>query len=281
MWQRDSVAARKPQGEVHRRPRHRKPIEQTRVVNVFARLFVTRWRYLLHRSLVRCKGEFVARRGVVIKNSLVRVDATSSLELKEGARLEGVTLRVRNGARVVIGEHARVEQGGNPTPPEHLVDSGQLEVGDHSQLRCKRLLVRFGGRVTVGSYTNVNDGSEIRADERVEIGSYCMISYNTRIWDTNTHCLLPPEERRKRTREHFPAFGLETERPKTSPVHVGDGCWLGEGVALLKGTRLGENVTVGFGTLVSNVEIEANRVVYEKRELGVKEVPPPREEGRL
>ncbi len=38
--------------------------------------------------------------------------------------------------------------------------------------------------------------------------------------------------------------------PRDEPVVVGDGCWLGAGVVVLPGARLGRNVAVAAGSVV-------------------------------
>lgn len=175
-----------------------------------------------------------------------------------GGRLDGIELWVTNGSRVEIGAHSFLERCGNAT----------LLVADHAKLACQRLWIRYGGLVEVGQYTNVNAGSEIRSDEKVSIGSYCQLSYNLRIWDTNTHCIYAPEVRRKLTRDKFPQFGYEFKKPKTAPAVIGDGAWIVEKSSLLKGTTLGENVTVGYGTTLIGKHIPAGKTVVQ--ELGLK-----------
>ena len=205
-----------------------------------------RWLYRLQGgSKVRVQGCMEVSSGVVIKNALIFIDRNSKLILHEGVRLEGIGLWVTNGGCVEIGAQSFFERGNNAIRPEYIINSGTLKVADHTKLACQRLWIRYGGSIEVGQYTNVNAGSEIRADESVSIGSYCQLSYNLRIWDTNTHCIYSPEIRRKLTRNHFPSFGYEYERPRTAPVIIGDGVWIGERASIMKGTTLGECVIVG------------------------------------
>lgn len=236
---------------------------------IIAKLRETQWRYKLGgNSTVRVQGEMTAHPSAIIKHSTVYVDKTSKLILHEGVRLEGVGLYITNGSRVEIGAHSFLEGSGNATKPTYIVNNGTLMVADHTKLACQRLWIRYGGIVEVGQYTNVNAGSEIRSDEKVSIGSYCQLSYNLRIWDTNTHCIYAPEVRRKMTRDKFPRFGYEYEKPKTAPVVMGDGAWIGEKSSILKGTTLGENVTVGYGTTLIGKNIPSGKTVVQ--EIGLK-----------
>lgn len=224
----------------------------------------THWKYKCYGSDVRIQGKMLAPSKVIIRNSMVYVDKTSSLVLHEGVRLEGIGLWVTNGGCVEIGSHSFFERGNNAVQTEYIINSGTLKVGDHTKLACQRLWVRYGGCIAIGQYTNINSGSEIRADEKVEIGNYCQLSYNLRIWDTNTHCVYSPEKRRKLARDHFPSFGFEYERPRTAPIIIGDGVWIGERASIMKGTTLGENVIVGYNTTVIEKYIPVGRTVVQE-----------------
>lgn len=237
---------------------------------IIGKLRETHWRYRLQGSVVRVQGEMnVSNDGVVIRNSMIYVDKNSVLILHEGVRIEGIGLWGTNGGRVEIGAHSFLERSSNATKPEYIVNSGVLRVADHTKLAGQRLWIRYGGNIEVGQYTNVNPGSEIRADEKVLIGSYCQLSYNLRIWDTNTHCIYTPEERRWLTRNYFPRFGYEYERPRTAPVVIGDGTWIGERASIMKGTILGENVIIGYNTTVAGKHIPANKTVVQRIELKI------------
>lgn len=227
----------------------------------------THWKYRTSGSNVRIQGTFQTSPSVSIRNSTVYVDDSSTLILHAHVRLEGIGLWVTNGATVEVGEYSFIERGRNAAPPEYIVNSGSLRVADHTKLSCQRLWVRFGGDLTIGQYTNVNAGSEIRCDESVTIGNYCMCSYNLRIGDTNTHNIYPPEHRQQLTRERFPAFGYEYERPKSAPVIIGDGAWIGERASILKGTVLGQNVIVGYATILTGKQIPSGKTVVQKLDI--------------
>ena len=63
-------------------------------------------------------------------------------------------------------------------------------------LLLRRLLVfaREGRHCTVGDFTLLN-GALIMAEERIEIGSYCLISWNVGIADSDFHPLAPAQRR--------------------------------------------------------------------------------------
>ena len=74
------------------------------------------------------------------------------------------------------------------------------------------------------------------------------------------------------TIDSFPSFGKEYEKPITRPVKIGNGCWLGEKVSILKGSELGDDVIVGFNTLISNKHIASKTSVVQHINLLTREL---------
>lgn len=130
------------------------------------------------------------------------------------------------------------------------INSGHLEIQNNSRIRSN-IKIRFGGQIKIGSYTAINEGSELRCDESITIGSYCMISYGCKIYDTNTHCILPYSERRALTMRDFPYIGIEYSRPRTAKVIIGDDVWMGVDSMVLKGVSVGSRCIIGAKALVS------------------------------
>lgn len=243
------------------------------LTKIFYKFIETKWGFRLNKSNVRiCRGG-IAQIGqnVIIKNTVIFVDKSSKLVLKDNVRLDGVKLFLTNGAYVEINEYSFIEINRNPVKPEYIIDNGKLIIADHTKLACARVWIRFGGCCFIGSYSNINNGSEIRSDENVSIGSFCQISYNNRIWDTNTHSIYQPNIRRQMTIDTFPSFGKEHEKPLTKPVYIGNGCWLGERVSILKGCNIGDNVIIGFNTTLSNKTISSNCCVVQNVQLLIKQ----------
>lgn len=221
------------------------------------------WKYFFFHSCVRIsKGAiFEIGKGVKISSSKIFVSSGATLVIKSGVSIKNVNIFVSKG-EVTIGENSTL-LGTDYKNQEIIIDSGILKVENHVKLQAKRIWIRFGGMVTIGNYTNINAESEIRADELVKIGDYNQISYHVNIWDTNTHNIYLPEKRAELTRKYFPYYGYEYEKPKTRPVIIANNCWIGERASLLKGTKIGDNVIVGYNTLLSNITIEDNKKVVQ------------------
>lgn len=222
-----------------------------------------KWKYRLHNNFVRVHGTGNLRVGSAfcLSNSSIFIDNGSTLTVDDDVIIENCQLYI-NG-NVKIGHHTQINNG------QYIIEDGKLSIGHHSKLTARRFWVRFGGEVRVGNYTNINEGSEVRCDESVCIGDYNQISYNVNIWDTNTHNVYPSEKRREIAEKYWPYFGKEIERPKTKPIYIGNDCWIGEKSSILKGTKLSNNVIVGFGTVLTGAKIEEGKTVMNKVELRI------------
>ncbi len=194
------------------------------------------------------------------------VGAQSKVHIGEQCHISDFDLSVTKG-RIQIGDYNILEKGDTLIKPHFEVD-GLLTIGDYNRLRCS-VWLRFGGEVTIGKRNAINEGTEIRSDEYIKIGDYNQISYHCVFWDTNTHNVYKAEERRAITDKQYPAFGLEFEKPKTAPIVIGNDCWVGKGVSVLKGSQVGDKCILGYGTLISNIKIPQNKTVFNESNLKI------------
>ena len=262
------------------------------MIKKFYKLFFEkRYRYLLWGSKVTIeKGAvFTVGKGVSIKNCEIYVKRGDCLTISEGTTLinTSISMIVGEASSFKIGKHCSIadysisltqgqldigdynilEKGNTAVKPSFQVH-GILSIGSYKRLRCS-VWNRFNGQVQIGNRNAINEGTEIRCDEQIRIGDYNQISYDCVFWDTNTHNLYKAEERRAITDTQYPAFGLEFEKPKTAPIVVGNDCWIGKGVAVLKGTTLGDKCIVGYGTLLSNVSVSENKTIFSQPQLKI------------
>lgn len=116
------------------------------------------------------------------------------------------------------------------------------------------------GRCTVGDFTLLN-GALVMAEERIEIGSHCLISWNVGIADSDFHPLAPAQ-RIIDAHALAPFFKDRPPRPeiRTEPVIISDNVWIGMNAVILKGVTIGENSVVAAGAVVTK-SVPANVVV--------------------
>lgn len=224
------------------------------------------WRFCFSCSYIRCLsgGKLNISSSSKISHSTIIVYPEAQLTIDENVEITNTTIIIQKGF-VFIGNNTIIK-GNRGCPVFIQIDFGNLNVAHHCFLGCEKIWVRFNGNLVIGPYTNINKGSELRCDERVEIGSYCQISYNVRIWDTNTHEILPKLKRRERTEKYFPIFGKEINKPVTSPVKIGDDCWIGEYSAILKGSQIGDECILGFRTTLIGEKTPNRRTIINKIE---------------
>ncbi|HET9417784.1 MAG TPA: acyltransferase [Chthoniobacterales bacterium] len=116
------------------------------------------------------------------------------------------------------------------------------------------------GRCTIGDFTLLN-GALIMAEEKIDIGSYCLISWNVGIADSDFHP-LEPAQRLLDAQALAPFYASRPPRPKlgTAPVKICDNVWVGMNAIILKGVTIGENSVVAAGAVVTK-SVAPNTVV--------------------
>jgi acetyltransferase-like isoleucine patch superfamily enzyme len=126
------------------------------------------------------------------------------------------------------------------------------------------------GRCKVGDFTLLN-GALIMADERIEIGAHCLVSWNVGIADSDFHP-LEAAQRRLDSMALAPFYKDRPPRPplRTAPVIIKDNVWIGMNAVVLKGVTIGENSVVAAGAVVSkdvpsNVVVAGNPAIIVKR----------------
>jgi acetyltransferase-like isoleucine patch superfamily enzyme len=134
-------------------------------------------------------------------------------------------------------------------------------IGDHVSCYAGcSFAIGENGRCTVGNFTLLN-GALIMAEENIEIGSHCLVSWNVGIADSDFHP-LEPAQRLVDAKALAPYFKNRPARPKlrTAPVRIGDNVWIGMNAVILKGVTIGENSVVAAGAVVTK-SVEPNTVV--------------------
>lgn len=116
------------------------------------------------------------------------------------------------------------------------------------------------GACTIGDFTLLN-GVFIMAEERIEIGSHCLLAWNVGIADSDFHPIAAAQ-RRLDAEALAPYYRNRPKRPPlhTAPVRIHDNVWIGMNAVVLKGVTIGENAIVAAGSVVSR-DVPADVVV--------------------
>lgn len=151
-------------------------------------------------------------------------------------------------------------------------DPRALVLGDHVSCYsgCSFALGERG-TCSIGDFTLLN-GAIIMAEERIEIGSHCLIAWNVGIADSDFHP-ISPAERRADAEALAPYFKDKPDRPSlvAAPVVIADNVWIGMNAIILKGVTIGDNSVVAAGAVVSK-PVPANVVVAGNPAVVVREI---------
>jgi len=146
-----------------------------------------------------------------------------------------------------------------------------IELGDHvSCYAGVSFALGENGSCKIGDFSLIN-GALIMANDHIEIGRHCLISWNVGIADSDFHP-LDAAQRRIDTMALAPYYKDRPPRPaiKAVPVVIKDSVWIGMNAVILKGVTIGENSVVAAGAVVSksvpdNVVVAGNPAVIVKQ----------------
>lgn len=174
--------------------------------------------------------------------------------IAKNCKISNITIDVKNKGVLYISSNSVFDAP--ERFPNHIeIDNGKAYLSENIRLQAN-LLVRFGGDFSMGTFSSINYSSEIRCEEKISIGEYCLMSYEVCIYDTNTHS-TDWEKRRER----IPHGALELKRPKTSPVIIGNDVWIGKGASILKGATIMDKSIIGIRTIVPSGIYNENSII--------------------
>jgi galactoside O-acetyltransferase len=154
-----------------------------------------------------------------------------------GPRLMPRSVAASIGERSVVHPRRVRGRGGN-----------RLVIGADSIVLGELVFERPGAEISVGDRSFIGR-SLLAAATRIEIGSDVLVSWGVTIVDHHSHALSFADRRADVT--DWLAGKKDWSRVPSSPISVGDKCWIGFEAALLAGTRLGEGAVVGARALVT------------------------------
>lgn len=115
----------------------------------------------------------------------------------------------------------------------------------------------YGKHIRVGKRFFANFSFTVLDEAYVTIGDDCFIGPNVSIY-TACHSTDPTE---RNTRQEW-----------ARPVSIGHNCWIGGSVTILPGVTIGDNVTIGAGSVVVH-DIPSNSIAVGNPASVVKQLP--------
>ncbi len=136
-------------------------------------------------------------------------------------------INVAGGGRIVIGNNLGMNNG---------MMANQIGYNTPCVLRAE------GGSITIGNNVGMSQTVLIAKGADISIGDNVKMGGGVKIYTTDFHCLDYMKRR-------DPSVDLK-ER-KCEPVNIGDDCFIGAGVFVLKGVTIGPRTIIGAGSVVT------------------------------
>ncbi len=172
--------------------------------------------------MVDFRSSYIRLRGVFFSKIL---QLLGDIELGKNLKLRGLPLvSTERGGKIYIGNNV-------------VLDSKNK--GYHTNMFAPTKLYASGGTIRIGDNCRIH-GASFHARGDITIGEHCLIAANTIIMDSNGHKVVP-RNGKKRTESR--------DRPK--PVIVGDDVWIGIGVLILPGVKIGNGAVIAACSVVS------------------------------
>jgi acetyltransferase-like isoleucine patch superfamily enzyme len=112
-----------------------------------------------------------------------------------------------------------------------------------------------GGKIVLGNYVKIGAGCVVDAVESISIGDYTAIAVDAHISDNNNHPVNPSY------RKYMRIKGDDESRlwkhSAHAPVVIGENCWIGRNVSIMKGVTIGDNCVIAANSVITK-SIPAN-----------------------
>lgn len=196
-------------------------------------------------------------KNVCLNNVTIDSKGNSKITICDNVKIQNASIKLSKNSNLIIGSNCIL--GFNDQTPLYLnLSEGNCEIGENSKLKLSKIQVRFGGSLKIGRYAGFGQNTDIRCDEKITIGDFCLCSYNVSIFDTNVHS-LDPEERKVNIINQFPSGLSDIIKPKTSPVILGENIWIGKNASVLKGSHIATGSIIGMNAVISNVKEDSKK----------------------
>ena len=158
--------------------------------------------------------------------------------LYKGLILNGIQFFSRN-SKFIFSKKSSIVLG------DRIINDGRIVV-----------IVSDNAKLRIGDGVYFNEDAMISCHEKIIIGNGCQFGPNVKIFDNN-HC--------------FDSKNGVTCNYKSSPIEIGEHCWIGANVVILKDTIIGKNTVIGAGCVLSGIIPECS-IVTQGRDLHIEKM---------
>ncbi len=120
------------------------------------------------------------------------------------------------------------------------------------------ICIESKGSILIGDNCFFNNYCSINAQDKITIGKDCIFGESVKLYDHN-HIYSNPS---------VPVYN---QGFNTAPISIGDNCWIGSNVIILKGVTIGNNVVIGANCLIYK-DIPDNTIVKSSTQLIIENI---------
>lgn len=116
--------------------------------------------------------------------------------------------------------------------------SKNISIGKNCRFRkWININANSGGKIRIGDGVFMNNGCSINAHELIEIGNNALFGENVCMYDHNY--VFTDKSKTISSQGH-----------KTSKIVIGNNCWIGSNVTILRGVEIGDGCIIGANCLI-------------------------------
>lgn len=119
------------------------------------------------------------------------------------------------------------------------------------------IFIENNAKIVIGENCFFNNDCSLNAQQEIIIGKDSIFGENVKIYDHN-HVFKNKDER------------IINQGFKTEKVKIGNNCWIGSNVVILKGVTIGDNVIIGAGCVIAK-NIASNKIVRNQVDMKVED----------
>ena len=127
--------------------------------------------------------------------------------------------------------------------------------GDAHFCQGAKIIVKENASIIFGDHFILNGDTQLVARKSISFGNDCLLSWGGLIMDTDFHSVFTADDIAEKTTN------------EDREVRIGDHCWLGCNVTVMKGVSLMENTIVSAGSVVRTPHATSNCVLVGDQEV--------------
>ena len=132
----------------------------------------------------------------------------------------------------------------------------KVSIGKGTNWRKDFMVQCVTGRIKIGKGCFFNNGCSLNCKDTITIGDHCLFGENVKLYDHN-HVYQDITQ------------PIAVQGFTTAPIRIGNNCWIGSNVTILKGVEIGGNTIIGANCLIYK-SIPEGSIVTLSQELNIR-----------